>query len=395
MPRERLPIGELGSISSRKLASGKWEARGRIRGKDGKPRLIQATATTKAKSVTLLKAKAGEYQAPASTGRLRHQTRLREAAEYWLGTLPESGLKPATLRTYEQVTRLHIIPLLGELSIDEVTTSRVTEFLQQVSKPRPGVEEGELIGGPTPAAHARIALSLIYKLLIHDGVIELSPVTHAKSPKQAPKQVKALSVEEIIGIRKRIMAWGAEKSSGPPRPARLLLDFVDVLAGTGMRPGEVLALRWEDISFATGVIYVHSTLTQVKGVGLVAQPTPKSVYSERGLRMPQFVERVLWARRQQAEPVQGPVFATRNGTYISDSNLRRAWRSARGKEYEHVAFSDYRKAVATLIERAEGMEAAGKALGHSSPEITRRYYVERDAVVDFSPVIDSALALEP
>ncbi|MBM7050808.1 hypothetical protein [Rothia sp. ZJ1223] len=52
-----------------------------------------------------------------------------------------------------------------------------------------------------------------------------------------------------------------------------------------------------------------------------------------------------------------------------------------------MKFSDYRKAVATFIERAEGMDAVGKALGHSSPEITRRYYVQREAVVDFRQVL--------
>ncbi|QRZ60983.1 hypothetical protein [Rothia sp. ZJ932] len=52
-----------------------------------------------------------------------------------------------------------------------------------------------------------------------------------------------------------------------------------------------------------------------------------------------------------------------------------------------MKFSDYCKAVATFIERAEGMDAVGKALGHSSPEITRRYYVQREAVVDFRQVL--------
>lgn len=395
MPRERLPIGELGTINTRKLPTGKWEARARIRGKDGRTHLLQATAETKARATTALKAKATKTL-PTGTSTLTGQTRLTTAAEKWVTTLTGSGLKPSTIRTYEQATRLHIIPLLGELSIQEITTSRVTEFLQQVAEPRPTEEHnGATLGGPTSAAHAKICLSLIYKMLIHDGVLEHSPVTHAQAPRRRARPVKAMTVEDILGIRQDILAWGAQRVPGPPRQADLLLDFVDVLAGTGMRPGEVLALSWRDISFATGVIFVHSTLTQVKGQGLVVQPTPKSLYSERGLRMPELVERVLWARRSRAgHPVDGPVFATRNGTYISDSNMRRMWRAAVSEKYSHVSFADYRKAVATLIERAEGMEAAGKALGHSSPEITRKYYVERDQIVDFSEVIDSALALE-
>lgn len=124
----------------------------------------------------------------------------------------------------------------------------------------------------------------------------------------------------------------------------------------------------------------------------MAQPTPKSLYSQRGLAVPGFVAAVLRRRWLESQGVaDAPVFATRNGTYISDFNLRRMWRAARTERFEQVTFADYRKAVATIIERAEGMEAAGQALGHSSPEITRRYYVQRREVVDYSAVLGEVL----
>lgn len=254
---------------------------------------------------------------------------------------------------------------------------------------RPG-PNSEMIGGPTPARHARVCLGLIYKRLIHDGLIEHSPVTYAHTPKEPRKLVEhVLTIEEIRAIRALIIDWGNRGSaSGPKHGAQLLLDFVDVLAGTGMRPGEVLALRWADIDLTGGVIFVRSTLTRVKGQGLVAQPTPKSLYSQRGLAVPDFVVAILHRRYLEGDGrADTPVFATRNGTFISDSNMRRLWRQARAGRFEGVDFASYRKAVATIIERAEGMEAAGKALGHSSPDITRKYYVEREQVVNFAGVL--------
>lgn len=387
MPRERLPIGEIGSISTTKLENGNWQARGYIRDKDGKRRGIKASAPTKAKSITRLKAKASTRVTPTTTG-LHAQTTIKQAATMWLEILDRSKRKPATKRTYEQATRLHIIPLIGELTITEATPTRLNTFLHDAAQHR--TIDGVGIGGITAARHAKVCLGLIFKMCVQDGALTHSPVIYTDTPATEYKPVKALTVEDIRAIRQGILAWGEVRTSGPPRNARLLLDFVDVLAGTGARPGEILALSWENVSLATGTIFITSTLTQVKGEGLVVMATPKSVYSERGLKMPVFVEAVLSARRAHAD-VSAPVFSTRTGNHISDSNMRRIWRAAKPAGYEHVKFSDYRKAVATLIERAEGMEAAGKALGHSSPEITRRYYVEREGVVDFTKVLGELL----
>ncbi len=389
MPRERLPIGELGSINHTKLEAGGWLAYAYYRDSYGKRRKLSATGATKPKATTALKAKATQLHTTPESRTLT----IKQAAEEWLDALPTTGIKPATARTYQQATQLHIIPLAGELTIHELTTSRVTDLLHRISTPRTHPELGT-IGGPTPARHARVCLGLIYKRLIHDGHIEHSPVTYARSPKEPRKQVEhVLTIEEIRAIRRHIAAWGEHSSaSGPKRNAQLLLDFVDVLAGTGMRPGEVLALRWADVDLTTGVLYVRSTLTRIKGQGLVAQPTPKSLYSQRGLVVPDFVAAVLHRRYLDSTGrVDEPVFATRNGTFIGDSSMRRLWRSARAGRFEGVDFAAYRKAVATLIERAEGMEAAGKALGHSSPEITRRYYVQRESVVDYTAVLGEVL----
>lgn len=386
MPRDRLEIGSLGEINTRKLPTGKWQAHAYIRDNDGRRRELKATDTTKAKAITRLKAKAQQRVTPTTTGLSAHTT-LGTAATKWLESL--HGLKPATMRTYDQAVRLHIIPLAGELTIAEATASRLTALLQNIAVPR--IHDGQEVGGITSARHAKVCLGLIFRMCIEDGALQYNPAQYAKTPAQPHRPVKAIGIEDIRSIREQIKAWGNVATSGPPRNAQLLLDFVDVLAGTGCRPGEVLALAWSDISFATGTIHISSTLTQVKGEGLVRMPTPKSVYSERGLKMPAFVEAVLGARRARAFDLNAPVFCTRNGTYISDSNMRRIWRQARGEEYAHVKFADYRKAVATLIERAEGMEAAGKALGHSSPEITRRYYVQREGVVDFTNVLGEIL----
>lgn len=124
----------------------------------------------------------------------------------------------------------------------------------------------------------------------------------------------------------------------------MLLDFLDVLAGTGCRPGEVLALRWEDVDLTAGTIRVTGTLVPVAG-GLERQ-APKTATSARWFRVPAFVVQVLRLRRLRTGTAEGPVFATSKGTWIRDSNMRRLWRSAHG-----IAAAGYRAAHGLGISR--------------------------------------------
>ncbi|SDP53374.1 hypothetical protein SAMN04487914_11581 [Arthrobacter sp. ok909] len=74
---------------------------------------------------------------------------------------------------------------------------------------------------------------------------------------------------------------------------------------------------------------------------------------------------------------------------MEPANFRRLWREARGKEWEGVKPSSFRKAVATLIERESGSLIASRQLGHSSDAITKKHYIERNRNAP-----DSSLILE-
>ncbi|MDO4919894.1 site-specific integrase [Kocuria sp.] len=382
MPRERLPIGAMGKITVTHLQPGQWQARAWIRDKDGVRRRIAAHGATSGKAQTALKAKAAT-RVPPSAGALKATTTLTTASRMWLEHL---DVKHATRAGYEKTVRVHIVPLIGALTVGEVKTSQVRAFLQTVAEPRE--QDGETVGGPTAAKHAKVALSQILGMCVSDDVIPHNPVGAAALPRGKRAAVVALSPSDVQAVRDTVVAWGKVKAPGPPRNAPLLLDVFDVLAGTGCRPGEVLALRWEDVDLRAGVVRITGTITRTKD-GLIRQETPKTETSTRGVTVPAFVVQVLRLRYLRAEDKTGGVFTTRNGTYYELSNIHRLWRQARGERWEHVSFKHYRQAVATLISRAEGAEAAAGQLGHAGPEVTRRYYIERDGLVDFSAVVEA------
>ncbi|WP_443095848.1 tyrosine-type recombinase/integrase [Rothia koreensis] len=383
MPREPLPLGGLGTIRIDRLPNGHWQAVAYTRDKDGIRRRMKATAPTRAKARTLLIAR-HTSRTPPQAKTLNGSTKLHVAAKKWLDQVESSDRKYATKRIYKNVVKTHITPLIGALLLREITPSQVQEFLSVVAKPRKIGDK--TVGGTTTAKHCKVALSQIMTMCVLDGAVTHNSVDAAKMNKNPQKSVTALSPEQIQEIRDNVRAWGTVRAPGPPRNATLMLDFLDVLTGTGCRPGEVLALRWEDVDLENGTIRITGTIVYTEA-GVTRQETAKTTTSIRWFKIPEFTVQVLRLRYMRTADKSGPVFATRAGTYFQDSNMRRLWRSARGEKWAHVSFAHYRKAVATLIERAEGMAAAADQLGHSSPEITRRYYVERAEMVDFSAVV--------
>lgn len=377
MPRDRLPIGGIGTVLTKRTTSGRWQAIARVRDRDGVVRQIKATAETKGKARTLLHTRYLD-RVPPTDGALTGSTRFAVAAGMWLQELERSPAKSGTVRAYVRCVNGHIIPRIGSLTVREVTASRVQALVDSVADS----------SGPTTAKQVRGRLSQIMDMCVRDDALLHNPVTSTRSPKTRRQAVTALTARQVQEIREHVTRWGQERTYGPPRNAALLLDFLDVLAATGCRPGEVLALRWEDVDLARGTVQVSGTVVRSAG-GLVRQGSPKTESSNRTVVLPRFGVLVLKKRYMRAGDKSAPVFASRVGGWIEASNLQRIWTQARGERFRAVTFRDYRKAVATLIRQAEGMDAAAAQLGHSSPEITRRHYVERDGRVDFSVVVEA------
>jgi integrase len=107
-------------------------------------------------------------------------------------------------------------------------------------------------------------------------------------------------------------------------------DIIEVLLGTGMRTGEVLALRTGDLedSAAGMIAHVTGTVVQPKGRGAIRQHRPKTDASIRRIAVPEFAATVL--RRRLATlgrpDVRGTIFADRQGGPLSPYNVRRTFR---------------------------------------------------------------------
>jgi integrase len=106
------------------------------------------------------------------------------------------------------------------------------------------------------------------------------------------------------------------------------------------------------------------------------QATPKSEYGYRTVILPEFGRQALLRQRARGYPYE-LVFPSSAGTPRWVNNVNRTWREIRGGDFDWVTPKVFRKTAATAIERDFGAEAAAAQLGHSSPDITRKHYIDR------------------
>lgn len=373
MGRPKLEIGTYGKITRTELDDGRWVARTRVRDFDGVTRQVKAHGTSGAKAEAALKKAIKRRHRAAGGGDLTPESLVSELLDRWLEDEVRSGVgrggrkrSPSTIAYYERAVEKVVKPGLGQLEIREATTQRIDRFLMSI---------------PSVSAQrdARVVLRQAFGLAARYDCGP-NPVTDAYRPPTSRSKPRALTEGDLSVLRKRIRDWQDEERRGPRR-AHDLVEVVEVMLGTGVRIGEVLALRWQDCTDLDAervAVTIAGTVVTEKGVGCYRQDHPKSEAGWRTIILPMFAVEAL--RRQKARGIpsaEGLVFPTRKGTARWPSNVRTAWRAVRGEDYAWVTPHNFRKTVATVVEREFGARAAALQLGHSGTAVTERHYIER------------------
>lgn len=205
----------------------------------------------------------------------------------------------------------------------------------------------------------------------------INPVRDTALPRAKKSEVRTLTNDEMETYRARLVEWCGGNRRGPRR-GEGLVEIMDVVRGSGMRIGEVLALRWQDVDLEEGTATVAGTTDEKGG----RSDFPKTEKSRRTIPLASSAIEAL--RRQRMKPyfeVLGePVFPTRGGGYRTVNNTETRLRAARGDL--DIRPHDFRKTVATRIEKKYGLLAASRYLGHASTAVTEQAYLGRPAVVE-------------
>lgn len=199
-------------------------------------------------------------------------------------------------------------------------------------------------------------------------------------------------MEQVQAIRRAAARWRRGPDVKGPKPDDKVRDAIEILLGTSMRPGEVLALRPVDITDGRRgmVAHVRGTVVPRTGHGTVRQEWPKTEASVRSLPVPEFAAAVIRRRLAAMTAAQSgwTIFHNRAGKPLSMHNFRRTFREfveLAGLEGTGITPRWYRRTGATVLARGLGVDVAASFLGHTSTAVTEGHYIEPDRTIDFRP----------
>lgn len=223
-------------------------------------------------------------------------------------------------------------------------------------------------------------LNVIFELAVQDGIIqnEANPMRQKiRRPKQERKEVEAYNLEEMQKILKL-----AEEDENPD--IKLILNLALL---SGIRRGEMAGLKWSDVNFDEGYIYIHETRVVVEG-GVEHTKQPKTNAGIRRIFIPQHLINVLkeYKQRYLTNKVKlGKDFADKNYVVskndgnpftpqgISNSYLRFMRRHQ--DEIRYLKFHGLRHTYASiLIEQGENPKTVQHNLGHADVSLTLQIY---------------------
>ena len=301
---------------------------------------------------------------PASNDRLTLTQYLRE----W-GATHRQTVRASTWQRYEELLRLHVVPLIGQLPLSKLSARDVQRTLDHATAR--GLS-------PRSVSHVRAVLRAALSRAVELGLIPTNPASVAKPPRVPAVELGVLSAEQA---RHLIEAARSERLSA----------LFTLALYTGMRQGELLALHWGDIDWERATVTVRRTVRHMSGRGAV-EGEPKSRTSRRTLPLVPPVLAALREHRQQqleerfvtkvwAHPEI--VFASERGTYIEATNLIRCCyrRVLTRAGLPPVHFHTLRHTTASLLaEAGVSLAVAQELLGHSSLAMSRHYTHIPDAM---------------
>lgn len=379
--RPRTAIGTYGEVNVRRTGSGRYRAHTRFRDVDGRLREVKATAPTRNRAIADLKERLVRRSGYGNGGTLSLQSPFGDLAELWLAELEGRDISEGTKDNYRDDLRVHVRPFFDGYSLGEITTGRVETFLKE-----------QAAISHSRAKHTRTLLNQVFGYALRNDALGRNPVegtSPLKKPKGAPQ---ALTLEQIAAIRRAAALWRTGPNVRGPKPDGQVRDAIEVLLGTGMRPGEVLALRPVDLrETKVGMVAdIRGTIVTRKGIGTHRQDRPKTAASIRTIPVPEFAAAVLRRRLERMDAAQREwtVFHNRAGGPLSQHNFRRTFREflvLAGLEDSGITPRWYRRTGATVLARGLGADVAATYLGHTSTAITEGHYIEPDKTIDFRP----------
>jgi integrase len=293
---------------------------------------------------TLATARRGELAGMVRTG-----TTFSQAAEEWLRYVEhERACKPSTVADYRKMVRV-LAETFGEELIEDVTPESIERWKAAFTKRRK-------LSNRTLQKYL-VTLHGIFKRATRVYGLPRNPVAQVERPRLPHRAgIDVLSREEVMAL---------VRSAETEEDGVLYLTA----AFTGLRLGELLALRWEDVDFEADAIRVRRNFTAGR------EGTPKSG-RERAVPMTEEVAQALarHGRRERFMGDQDLVFCDPLGRHLGYKSLSRRYKEALERaELRELRFHDLRHTFGTHAIRHADPREVMEWMGHADLATTQKY----------------------
>ena len=350
-----------GSISKR--SGGGWMAQYYVLSGTGGRERRTLYAKTRTEAARKLARAIGERDTGfvVDAGRLT----MGDYLERWLEDSVKGTVRTSTYEAYRYMVEPHLVPFLGALKLRDINPVHVRALYREKL-------EAGLSAATVRKMHA--VLSKAMKQAVMDGLVHRNVCDSVRPPRLARKEIRPLDPEQAGAL---LRAAASDR-----------LEALYVLAvHTGMREGELLGLKWEDVSLdgEEPVLRLRRALVREAGkVALGELKTPKSRRQVRLTRAAAGALRDHLAHQMEEIERAGPsyragglVFATESGSPINPSNLRnRSFKPLlRRAGLAGICFHDLRHTCATLLlTRNVHPKLVQELLGHATISMTLDTY---------------------
>ncbi len=268
-----------------------------------------------------------------------------EVTQDW-AKIMATEIKSSTLRDYRDSMNRYILPRFGNTPIGDINYLDIRKFVSELS------------GSAKRKNNILVPMRSVLKMAFLSGMIDQNPMDRIRNLKTVKPDIKPLSMEEVRSFLARV--------------SERYRDFFTVAFFTGMRFGEMAALKWKNVDFQMKLIRVRET--RVKG----EEGRPKTKKSVRDIRMLPPVLEALRDQRKQTMGKSEYVFLNQYGRTLEPMSMNfHVWKPALKKAgLEPRSLYQTRHTFATLmLDAGEHPGWVQKMMGHETLQmIYEKYY---------------------
>ncbi|CAM5437783.1 tyrosine-type recombinase/integrase [Streptomyces avidinii] len=382
-PKGKARANGEGTIYQRK--DGRWEAAGYVLAADGSRKRVRVYGTTRKEAADKLTGKIADSNRglPVATA----DSTVGEYLAYWLGSVAVHQLRENTHTRYGTCIRLYLIPGLGRKKLARLTTRDVRTFLDRLRTTcqccAQGLDTvwkrcctiGQCCGkvlSPLTVTYVHSVLKSALEHAVREDELPRNVARNVKTTAPRPRRFQPLTAAEA---RQLLQAAGGDR----------LHALYELALRTGLRKGELLGLRWEDLDLDSGTANISRSLQRTRTAGLTSLPT-KTRASERRIALPTECARSLRSHREQQDEEKqvaraswkdsGLVFTTTAGSPLDPANVTRHFRGLLDRAgLRRIRFHDLRHSTATLLlEQGVDLVVIKELLGHAHIGVTAGVY---------------------